>query len=401
MKYALATSLNGEDKYPRTLHEPKYTVEKLIYRSLDCSLQVSFPRRKTNEVPKTTPAFVFDIDGVLYDKWCCLPGASRTLKYLQEKNIPFVFLTNRWSETATEGATWIQDTFDLTGIDPTQYISGPSAFATLVPRFTDELVLLVGMDAERTKFVAEYFGFNNVITPDEIYAMYPNHYSGFVPPKCRLPTVGGTQIKAILVFDEPKKPEQDKNLITDLLLSEKGVVGTVSAENGKGCVPNGGYQQDEQPGIWFAVPLAFRKVLRQHWFERTGHHLLNTTTFGKPSDVNFRMAETQLVEWHHKLHGAEAPKIGTIWMIGDNIEADILGANIQNIHAVYSWKSMLVGTGLYRPGMLNGRSRACWPTFFSTGVWEAVQLALRQIYGVHWWQKGGGDWDAGVFDSQS
>lgn len=145
--------------------EPKSTVHKLIKGSLNCSLQVSFPRRKSSQGPRTTLGFVFDIDGVLYSKWGCLRRASRTLKYLQEMKIPFVFLTNRWQETASEGASWVRKTFDLTAIAPIQYISGPSPFARLAPRFADELVLLVGLNTERTKYMAKILGFNNVITP--------------------------------------------------------------------------------------------------------------------------------------------------------------------------------------------------------------------------------------------
>ncbi|KAL5326488.1 hypothetical protein ACEPPN_004174 [Leptodophora sp. 'Broadleaf-Isolate-01'] len=353
--------------------EPKSTVHKLIKGSLNCSLQVSFPRRKSSQGPRTTLGFVFDIDGVLYSKWGCLRRASRTLKYLQEMKIPFVFLTNRWQETASEGASWVRKTFDLTAIAPIQYISGPSPFARLAPRFADELVLLVGLNTERTKYMAKILGFNNVITP---------------VPKLLLwirPT-------------EPNKPEQDKQLIVDLLLSEHGVVGTVSGKNGEPGFPNWGYQQDEQPGIWFGVALPFRETLLQHFWEKTSCAITNITTFGKPAPENFRMAEIQLLQWHHHIHGADAPKIDTVWMIGDNINDDILGANRYNFDETFSicsWKTILVDTGLYHPGMLNGRSEMYWPSIFSTGVWDAVQLALREKYEQHWWQTGGGNRDQG------
>ncbi|KAL2074884.1 hypothetical protein VTL71DRAFT_8663 [Oculimacula yallundae] len=366
-------------------------IERLIKRSLSCTLEISFPRRNTNEVPTTTPAFVFDIDGTLYDKRNRLPGATRALKHLQEKDIPFVFLTNRWTETDVEGAARIQDTFGIS-VAPSQYISALSQFGDLVPRYAKELVLIVGLDVERAKVIAEYCGFERFITPDEIYAANPTRYAGFVAPDKKADKTRRIVVKAILVFKEPKKSHQDKVLITDLLLSEKGLVGSNSAKNGNRHFSNKGYQQDEQPEIWYAVDLPFKHTVSDYWDRLTGRIIEQTHTCGKPSLAVFNIAETHLLQSHRRLHGSDAPKIDTIWMIGDDVNADIVGANMFNNSTNYTWKSVLVGTGEYRGGMLNGRSIIYWPSFFSTGVWEAVQLALRQVHGHQWWQKAGGDW---------
>ncbi|KAG4433814.1 hypothetical protein IFR05_010696 [Cadophora sp. M221] len=382
--------------------EPKSRVEKLIKRSLHCSLQLSFPRRTPSEAPPTTPGIVFNIDGVLYNKLGALYQASQTLKYLQDMKIPFVFLTNRWRDTPSEGATWVRQTFDLTDISPTQYIHSPSPFATLAPHFSNELVLFAGLNPERAKSMGELFGFSNIITPGEVYSMYPEFYSGFVPLALTAPATSTTKIKAVFVFDNPKRPDQDKQLIVDLLLSKRGVVGTLSSKNGKRQLTNRGYQQHEQPRIWFGAALPFRDTLFEHVYEKTGREMINATTFGKPSPENFSLAETRLLEWHHQIHGADALKIDAIWMIGDNIETDILGANLYNLdgsHSMCSWKTILVSTGVYRPGMLSGRPTKYWPTLLSTGVWDVVQLALRQKEDQLWWMNGGGNWDEANSDN--
>ncbi|XMA08551.1 hypothetical protein WAI453_001342 [Rhynchosporium graminicola] len=373
---------------------PMTATERLIKRSLSCTLDLTFPRRKSNQIPNTTPAFVFDIDGVLFDKRRRLPGASRSLKYLQEKKIPFVFLTNRWIETDVEGAALMQDYFGTSGISPMQYISAQSPFANLVPRFGKQLVLIVGSCAIRAKFLADFYGFENCITPDEIYAANPSRYAGFVAPDRKAERARRIMIKAILVFDQPRKPHHDKMLIADLLLSVNGLVGSSSPKNGNRRYPNKGYQQDEQPEIWYTLAMPFVRTMSEHWQKLTGMKIENTVILGKPSYENFSIAETQLLDTHRQLHGEDASTIDTIWMIGDDIDTDILGAKHQNINSMLcTWKSVLVTTGVYKNGMLNGRPMLYWPSFFSTGVWEAVQLALRQGYNHKWWQQAGGDWE--------
>lgn len=63
-------------------------------------------------------------------------------------------------------------------------------------------------------------------------------------------------------------------------------------------------------------------------------------TFGKPSKLTFEYAK-KIVDDQAERLGVE---ISDYFMIGDNPAGDILGANEMG------WKSILVRTGIYKPG---------------------------------------------------
>ena len=57
------------------------------------------------------------------------------------------------------------------------------------------------------------------------------------------------KIEAILVWASPRDWGMDLQLLIDLLLSEKGYLGTISLLNGNPRLQNHGYLQDSQPVI--------------------------------------------------------------------------------------------------------------------------------------------------------
>lgn len=70
------------------------------------------------------------------------------------------------------------------------------------------------------------------------------------------------------------------------------------------------------------------------YFRTTGHHL-KQTLFGKPEITSFRYAET-LIDGQHE-------DVERIYMVGDNPNTDIKGANA----AGGRWKPILTLTGMH------------------------------------------------------
>jgi ribonucleotide monophosphatase NagD (HAD superfamily) len=180
------------------------------------------------------------------------------------------------------------------------------------------------------------------------------------------------EIAAILVWTSPRDWCLDLQLITDLLLSSKGTFGSYSPLNDNPDLPNNGFQQDGQPKIYFANPdLAwatahhlprfaqgsFRAALEGIWGQLTrGKAKLIATKYGKPTQEAYRYGEKALVAWNAKTNagrggdGTTAPKIDTVYMIGDNPESDIVGANTHQSEAGIVWRSILVETGVHKAG---------------------------------------------------
>lgn len=199
----------------------------------------------------------------------------------------------------------------------------------------------------------------------------------------------GLKIDAVLVFHDPRDWALDTTVMMDLLLSEKGYLGTLSPKNGNESLPNKGYQQDGQPEIYFsnpdivwsaAFPLprlaqgSFREGLNGVWAGVTGgpeHGIkLKMNVWGKPFQPTFEFAERRLFENAKREQGrAEFEKV---YMIGDNPDSDIKGGNNFKSPAGLRWKTILVETGIYRGGRPSVE-----PDVIRPNVLEAVRWALE------------------------
>jgi 5'-nucleotidase len=86
--------------------------------------------------PRKVPAFAFDIDGVLVRSTTPIPGAAQTIAQLQEKNNPFIFLTNGGGLRASleEGTVTLGDVLTVLPFQNTLYtlrIKGSAIVAAL------------------------------------------------------------------------------------------------------------------------------------------------------------------------------------------------------------------------------------------------------------------------------
>ena len=147
------------------------------------------------------------------------------------------------------------------------------------------------------------------------------------------------KVDAIFVFNDPRDWVLDIQVITDLLSSHQGYLGSVSSKNGDTSLPNCGYQQDGQPPIYFSNPDllwaseyhlprlgqgGFREALEGVWSALTGGQaagvFLLAHMFGKPHQGTYAFAEKRLQAHHKKITrivaGSGDHMLKHVYMIG-------------------------------------------------------------------------------------
>ena len=111
----------------------------------------------------------------------------------------------------------------------------------------------------------------------------------------------------------------------------------------------------------------------------TGNAKLEKRMFGKPFHHTFAFAEKRLERHRHALLGAGRSKIGTeglkhVYMVGDNPESDIQGANEFVSPAGSKWRSILVRSGVF----VDGKEPTHKPDVVVGDVWDAVEWGLER-----------------------
>lgn len=248
------------------------------------------------------------------------------------------------------------------------------------------------------------------------------------------------KISAILVFNDPRDWAVDVQLVVDLMLSHRGYLGTYSARNGRPKGPRGRrWQNDRQPALVFsngdvlwstgfhlsrfgqgsfaaAVEGAFNAVVaraEQRQRDSPDRCHLDSIQFGKPVLATYIYAEQVLLSYMAKLWpaatrvrgedeqvggGSEAvasaesaratayrrPLLRNVYMVGDNPESDILGANIKNKRSKddkgVRWTSCLVRTGVWKEEESPlEKLKGVWkPRVVNEDVRDTVNWALEQ-----------------------
>ncbi|KAF2747591.1 cat eye syndrome critical region protein 5 precursor [Sporormia fimetaria CBS 119925] len=358
-------------------------------------------------------AFAFDIDGVLLRSSTPLPRATQSLQYLQHQNIPFILLTNGGGKHESERIADLESRLSI-HLPPASFIQSHTPFASL-NSYKDKTILVLGGDEDKCRDVALRYGFKTVVTPGDIFAAYPSiwpfsahmleYYRGFARP---LPAPidpahpdRSLKIDAVFVFNDPRDWGLDTQIIKDVLLSRAGILGTLSEKNGNPDLPNNGFQQDDQPPLFFSNPDllwaakyhlprlgqgGFRAALEGVWSAITGGKengvALYKTVMGKPHQPTYEFAEKRLVEHREALlrekgYQGEVKPLKRVYMVGDNPESDILGANNYESKLGTDWTSVLVETGVYEKGT-EPKHR---PRKIVGDVWDAVRWAAVEQEG--------------------
>ena len=270
------------------------------------------------------------------------------------------------------------------------------------------------------------YGFERVVTPADIVAANPKVYpfdnlsDSFHSVHRPLP--GGKKlldvenpysrdvpgdllrIDQIMVWNDPRDWSLDIQLIHDLLISHGGYLGTVSDKNGDTKLPNNGWQQDGQPSLWISnldlhwktdYPVnrfgtgAFVEALKGVWTAVTGGVQLQYNALGKPSNFTYEYAHERLLRYYADTSGDGGRGAGTgrgrgtekrplkrVYMIGDNPESDIRGANDFAPDDGTEWIPILVRTGVWQQTAAEREPRHR-PAAIVDDVADAVVWALR------------------------
>ncbi|TVY65519.1 putative CDP-alcohol phosphatidyltransferase class-I family protein [Lachnellula suecica] len=351
------------------------------------------------------------IDGVLLRSSAPIPGAAEALSYLHNNNIPFILLTNgggkhesaRVAELSKKlGVPLTEENFVQSHTPFKQLVLGSDEIEGL----ENKTILVTGGDGDKCRQVAEMYGFKNVVTPGDILMAYPTiwpfnqifseYYQSStrplpLPVDYKNPTKS-LRFDAIFVFNDPRDWALDSQVILDLLLSKDGVLGTMSAKNGDESLTNNGWQQDGQPKLFFSNPDlfwatshhmarlgqgGFQAALQGVWDATTNGAMLERTVIGKPHAATYKYAERVLNEHRTQMLGEgrrKVSKLERVFMVGDNPESDIRGANEYNSTHGTEWTSVLVKTGVFQ----EGTKPAYKPKVIVNDVLEAVKWALHQ-----------------------
>lgn len=396
-------------------------------RSRRGSIPVRHRKSVVNHERIASYAFAFDIDGVLVKGPETIPEGPEALRMLNGHNkynikVPYIFITNGGGRSEKARCRDLTKRLGIT-VTEDQVIQGHTPMKDLVDVY--ENVMVVGGVLDSCRKVAEGYGFKNVYIPLDVMKWKPSVTPYYVLNEEERKTAKDVDfskinIQAILVFADSRNWAADQQIILELLLSEKGVMGTIS--------PN----YDQGPGLYFAHSDfvwatdyglcrygmgALQVSIAALYEEHTGKEL-QVTRFGKPQRGTFRFAEKVLSNWRRetlsehvenlKLEDSdvdgsketpfgdsdseedeadkedwssdnserpgdlvlELPPASTVYFVGDTPESDIRFANSHDS----TWYSILVKTGVYKDGVTPRYT----PRKTCENVLEAVKFAIER-----------------------
>jgi HAD superfamily hydrolase (TIGR01456 family) len=327
-------------------------------------------------------AFVFDIDGVLVHGDRLIPEGKRTLEILNGDNelgikIPHIFLTN--GSGKPEGPRCEQLSKILNNpISTEQFIQSHTPMRALADYY--KTVLVVGGEGYKCREVAEQYGFQDIVVPNDIIAWDPTiaPYRVFTDEEratSRPRDFSKINIDAIMVFSDSRDYATDMQIIMDLLRSENGVFGTVAKDPVSQRIPIYFSQGDLLCPTEHPFPRmsqgAFRIGLEAMYKALTGVDL-ERVVYGKPELATYKYADEVIASWMEQIHNDERLP-SNIYMIGDNPASDIIGGNM------YGWNTCLVRTGVFQGGDNDENNPASFGVF--PNVLEAIQTAMKKELG--------------------
>ncbi len=328
------------------------------------------------------PAVVFDIDGVLRLGERAVEGAPKMIERLRQLEIPHLFLSNT-SSSPQKVSDNLKTSLGI-DMDRNQFVVSHSPFAELLAPFqgsTDPL-LVVGIDKQSAADVRNLYNIPNAIGAGELFEALPSDSVPSLAPKhCQrsgpvAESMASSRFAGIVVMADSDNWTRDIQLVLDALRFG----GRCSPAQIKTWLDAGGDDKQQHIPIFFANPDfvygaahpsprltqgAFRAAVETLFERATGKHL-DVTQVGKPSAISYRYAATLLGTQSSVDHDK-------VYMIGDNPESDIRGANGAG------WVSCLVRTGIGARVDVDAlpvedRPRLVFPT-----VVEAVQHIIDEV----------------------
>ncbi|KAH8706934.1 phosphatidyl synthase-like protein [Phaeosphaeriaceae sp. PMI808] len=328
-------------------------------------------------------AFVFDIDGVLVHGDRLIPEGQRVLEILNGDNelgikIPHIFLTNGSGKLEKPRCEQLSKILN-NPISTEQFIQSHTPMSALSEYY--KTVLVVGGEGYKCREVAEAYGFQDIVVPNDIIAWDPTiaPYRVFTEEErktSRPRDFSKTNIDAIMVFSDSRDYATDMQIIMDLLRSENGRLGTMAKDPISQRIPIYFSQGDMLCPTEHPFPRmsqgAFRIGLEAMYKSLTGVDL-ERVVYGKPELATYKYADEVIASWMETIHNDERLP-SNIYMIGDNPASDIIGGNM------YGWNTCLVRTGVFQGGENDEENPASFGVFVN--VLAAVQTAMKKELGV-------------------
>ncbi|KAF8470254.1 HAD-like domain-containing protein [Kalaharituber pfeilii] len=373
--------------------------------------------------PSTPPAdfaFALDIDGVVRHGSIVNRYALPAFGHLKKSNIPFLFLTNGGGYSETSRAQTLSSDLQVKCLNdlivqshtPFKKIAQekilPPTIENPEPRPV-KTVLVVGGVYDNCRKVAEEYGFENVVIPEDFLATWrmkheskrrfktnpPTDYWPFKRLDSRnsklLPVDAETgeplPIDAIFVFNDPTDWGLATQVILDLILPPPNGTedaSTLISSTTRSNPPQLFFSNTDllwatrypRPRLGQGAYRASLEGVYRRLVEAIYPGIdpqLKYTTIGKPSQQTYEWAEERLVEHVGQKNGAELKRV---YMIGDNPRSDIQGAlNFKSARNI-EWIPILVESGVYKPGQ--ALPEGVEPRKVAKDVLEAVQWALEQ-----------------------
>ncbi|KAK9477103.1 HAD-like domain-containing protein [Lipomyces japonicus] len=319
-------------------------------------------------------AFAFDIDGVLIRGAKPLPAGIRALQLLQSNNIPWILLTNGGGKSEANRVADLERTLGMP-ISTQQFIQSHTPFRRLANAF--DKVLVVGGQADTCRHVAREYGFANVAMSVDVVAAHPSAWPFHQFTTDQLAAAApltDEPFNAVLVFNDSRDWGCDTQVIIDILTSQAGVLGTKSKTLAQ-ALPVYWSNNDLLWANEYPLPRfgqgAFRTAVERVFKDYTSQSL-NSTIIGKPHLFTYEYAAEVLQRWRRAQFAyddADLSELKRVYMVGDNPESDIRGANN------FGWHSILVRSGVYQHG--DRLDSGSTPKTVAQDAYDAVVRAIE------------------------
>lgn len=367
---------------------------------------------------RSTPAFVFDIDGVLTRGKHVLPQAIQAMKKLyhphtNKPRMPFAFLTNGGGVTEETKAQQLTDWLNIP-VTSNQVVLSHTPFKSIIPQYNGKPVLVIGRGDDLPDVAQSYGAMaEDIITVHDLVSVlhpaalpfqdqhHPNLPFTTSPSSAShllasSPQYGSIDnpLGAIFVFNDPADWYVNLQLVIDVLVGG-GVLGR-RLEDVPRTVPQIDVYFSNPDLLWaneYPVPRfgqgAFASCVRTLYQQVTGKQLLYKS-FGKPNREPYKLVEQILIDQAvdmgiipspcrtSRTHGDVLP-FSAIYAIGDNAAADVRGATA----AGHPWVSILVRTGVFQGGP--GENCPIDPAHIVVqDINDAVDAALHHTRSIAW-----------------
>jgi len=300
--------------------------------------------------------FAFDIDGVLLHGTSVLPEAKRALSVLEGDNplrrkIPYILMTNGGGASEEDRSRHLTEKLGFE-ITTSNFMQSHTIIKSSAYKYANKPVLVLGGKPGVLRRVAESYGLQEVYTTLDVKAWNPHVWPLHdLTPEERASTkaidFSTTPISAIFIFHDPRNWALDVQIMMDIIQSRGFIERRRPVEGASPvelifCNPDLLWRSEfPRPRLGQG---AFREAFQAVFKAVTGAPYPHVQ-YGKPTKPTYEFAEKMLRAQMREVHGAsvEPDTQGRFYMVGDNPESDIAGANAAG------WSSVLVHTGVYDP----------------------------------------------------